>query len=256
VITPAEDGGFSGGDGEANLSLDIESDTDLFDQFENVTFTITLTNEGPDAATNVEVSAGLPDGLVYTSGNTSIGDYNLFFETWTIESLASGETAVLELELFTLVDEGPVTAYAEVFTSGQFDPNSTPGNGNGVTAEEDDEAAVIIDALSSSATAPLNSIDAKVGQNGSSITMHRLFPVPTVDQLTLELVSELEDASQTSITIFNAQGQRMLNQEVTLNKGFNQISLNVQALTVGNYFINVISKGEVLTTQRFTKIGF
>ena len=86
--------------------------------------------------------------------------------------------------------------------------------------------------------------------------MHRLFPVPTVDNLTLELISELEDATETSITIFNAQGQRMLNREVTLNKGFNQVSLNVQALNVGNYFINVISKGEVLTTQRFTKIGF
>ena len=155
-----------------------------------------------------------------------------------------------------MIDEGPVTAYAEVFTSGQLDPNSTPGNGNGVTAEEDDEAAVVIDALNSSATATVNSNDAIVGNNISSVTMHRLFPVPTVDNLTLELISELEDATETSITIFNAQGQRMLNREVTLNKGFNQVSLNVQALNVGNYFINVISKGEVLTTQRFTKIGF
>ena len=255
VITPAEDGGFSGQDGEANLSLAIDSDTDLFDQYENITFTITLTNDGPDAATDIEVAAGLPDGLVFTSDNTSAGDYNLFFETWTIDALESGETAVLELELFTLISDGPIRAYAEVFSAGQLDPNSTPGNGNGVTAAEDDEAVVLIEALNASATATVNNaIGSKV--NGSEVTMHRLYPVPATDELTLELVSELEDASEALITVYNLQGQKLMNQAVNLAKGFNQTVLNVRQLNEGTYLINVISEGKVLTTQRFTKIGF
>jgi len=100
----------------------------------------------------------------------------------------------------------------------------------------------------------LNSVDADVKQSG--VTMDRLYPVPVMDDLTLELTSEMKDASQAFLTIYNTQGQRMMNQEVTLNEGFNQVYLNVHHLVNGNYLINVISKGKVLTTKRFTKVGF
>ena len=39
-----------------------------------------MTNNSNATATNVVVSAGLPEGLVYTSDNPSLGDYELFFE--------------------------------------------------------------------------------------------------------------------------------------------------------------------------------
>ena len=41
-----------------------------------ITFTVTLTNQGPDAATGVQVTDLLPAGLSFVSANPSQGSYN------------------------------------------------------------------------------------------------------------------------------------------------------------------------------------
>jgi len=63
-----------------------------------VTWTITVSNAGPDAATNVDVQDILPNG--YTTrrlhrGRTSPVDAAAADSHWTIASLASGGSAVL-----------------------------------------------------------------------------------------------------------------------------------------------------------------
>ncbi len=97
-----------------------------------VVFTITVTNNGPDDATNVSVKDALPVGLSYssdTSGGTYVGGI------WTIGSLAKGTNATLQITTTVLV-AGSKINWAEVWTSDQFDPDSTPGNGS--IAEDDD----------------------------------------------------------------------------------------------------------------------
>ena len=54
------------------------------------TFKIIITNNGPDAATNIRIKDLLPTGFV---ASTTTGSYD--GTTWTIDNLASGSTATL-----------------------------------------------------------------------------------------------------------------------------------------------------------------
>ncbi len=60
-------------------------------------YTITVTNNGPDAATDVQVIDGIPDGLTFNGYTASQGTYNRITDIWNVETLGSGETAVLRL---------------------------------------------------------------------------------------------------------------------------------------------------------------
>ena len=51
---------------------------------DTITFTVTLTNKGPDAATNVEVSDQLPAGLSFVSAIPSQGVYGPGSGIWTV----------------------------------------------------------------------------------------------------------------------------------------------------------------------------
>ena len=68
---------------------------------DTVTFEIDITNNGPDAATNVSLFDFLPAGLTPTANNGSggaLGTYNAATGEWTIGTLPSGVTATLILE--------------------------------------------------------------------------------------------------------------------------------------------------------------
>jgi len=60
-------------------------------------YTITVTNNGPDNATDVQVSDGIPAGLTFNSYTASQGTYNHATEIWNIETLPSGASATLQL---------------------------------------------------------------------------------------------------------------------------------------------------------------
>ena len=253
TITPGNNGGFGGEEGEADLSLSIETNADVFGQFEVVPYTIILTNNGPDAASNIEVTAGLPEGLVYTSHNTSLGDYSLFFETWKIETLASGESAVLTLELFTLIDQGPITMFTEVFAVGQFDPDSTPNNGDGNNANEDDEAVLVINVANSSTEVQARN-NAILGDETPTIIMSRLYPSPALTELNLEFFNT-QLTTDASITVYDLLGRNLIQQDVVLAEGFNEFRLNVADLADGNYFVNIMDENGTQTTKRFIKLN-
>jgi uncharacterized repeat protein (TIGR01451 family) len=96
-----------------------------------VAWTITVTNNGPDAAVNVSVADVIPDGLIY-NGVISIDDGSFDGETWSIDEIASGDTLVLVIN--TTVDTTNATIPNVVnVTSDTYDPNETNNECNNST---------------------------------------------------------------------------------------------------------------------------
>ncbi len=60
-------------------------------------YTITVTNNGPDTATDVQVADGIPAGLTFNNYTASQGIYNHATEIWNVGPLASGSSAVLQI---------------------------------------------------------------------------------------------------------------------------------------------------------------
>jgi uncharacterized repeat protein (TIGR01451 family) len=71
---------------------------------DTVTFTVSVTNEGPAEATNVQLTDALPDGLDYESDDPSQGSFNASTGVWTVGTLADGASATLELSATVSAD--------------------------------------------------------------------------------------------------------------------------------------------------------
>lgn len=91
---------------------------------QTVTFTIHLTNNGPAAASNVEVTDLLPGGLSLIDATPGGGTtYDSPTGVWTIPSLANGSSVTLVIRA-TVDAVGVKTNTAEITKSDQFDPNT------------------------------------------------------------------------------------------------------------------------------------
>lgn len=94
---------------------------------DTITYTISITNNGPSNATGVQVSDPLPGGLTYVSSSATQGSYNSGTGVWTVGGLNVGNSASLT-----------ITAQVNTGTAGQTLTNTavvsadqgdqTPGN--------------------------------------------------------------------------------------------------------------------------------
>ena len=106
-----------------------------------IAYTVTVTNAGPSQATGVTVRDLLPSGYTYVSNLPTQGSYNNGTGDWTGINLASGANARLRLNM-TVNITGSYSNYAQVWASGEADPDSTPGNGS--TTEDDDDTLATV----------------------------------------------------------------------------------------------------------------
>jgi large repetitive protein len=106
---------------------------------ETITYTLEVSNSGPQKATNIEVTDQLPAGLEFVSSTDFSKTGNLL--KGTIASVEVGATKTLSF-LAKVVSGTTITNIAQISKADQKDPDSTPGNGysNG----EDDEASVTV----------------------------------------------------------------------------------------------------------------
>lgn len=124
----------------ADVSLELAASTTAPAVGENVTFTVTVANAGPDTATGVVVQNRLPAGLTFVSATPAQGSYDSATGNWTVGSIASGATATLTF-IATVETVGSLTTTAEITAADRFDPDSTPGNSD---PSEDDQASVTL----------------------------------------------------------------------------------------------------------------
>lgn len=102
----------------ADLAVTKVVDKTTPNEGERVTYTITLSNNGPSGATGVSVTDLLPTGLAYSSSNPSKGTYNPTSGVWAVGGVASGTSATLAIvatvnpgtEGLAIVNQARITA--------------------------------------------------------------------------------------------------------------------------------------------------
>ena len=124
---------------QADLSLTKTVDNPTPSATDNVVYTVTLTNDGPDEGTGLEVTDQLPSGLVYVSDDSG-GAYDPGTGVWTVGTLAAGASTALQITA-TVQATGDYVNTAELTAANELDPDSTPGNND---PTEDDQASVAI----------------------------------------------------------------------------------------------------------------
>src|SRR5262249_2413684 len=108
---------------------------------ETVTFTITLTNAGPDAATNVQITDLLPVSLTFVSATPSMGSYDSLTGLWSVGTVPATTPETLTITA-TVVSPGPQTNTATITDADQFDPN--PGNNSGSSTATPQQADLAV----------------------------------------------------------------------------------------------------------------
>ena len=109
----------------ADLSLTKTADRKNAKIGENITFIITVTNLGPEAATGIYFGDSIPDPLNFVSSACDRGD--VFWGLCRVDSLAVGESATITLVATPITNparsERKFTNLAYIAESATFDPN-------------------------------------------------------------------------------------------------------------------------------------
>ncbi len=117
-----------------DLSLSKSVDRKMAMLGDTLTYTIAVTNEGPNIATGVAVTDSLNAGVQYLSSATATGSYDPNTKVWTVDSLTAGDTVSLSITV-RVVAQGVWFNTAEISAANERDTDSTPGNN---TEGEDD----------------------------------------------------------------------------------------------------------------------
>ncbi len=94
---------------QSSVDLQVTKRVDSMDhaypsEGDTITYTIGITNNGPDDDTNVEVVDSLPGGVTYSSHSATTGTYTTATGTWVIGNFANGASATLTID--ATVDTG------------------------------------------------------------------------------------------------------------------------------------------------------
>lgn len=121
-----------------NKSIEVAQSTDLFvkkyvnntapDFGEIIKWSVVVSNNGPDIATNVQVNDLLDDGLIFVKSSSTKGNYDVKSGIWTIDSLApeTDET----LNIYCKVNKiGKILNFVSV-NSTQYDWNESNNHDN------------------------------------------------------------------------------------------------------------------------------
>ncbi len=129
----------------ADLSLSFASDNGNPCVNGLVSYTVNVTNNGPNSGTNVIVTSALPFGFTPVESIISSGTYNQNSGFWTIPLIRNGETVSLEMQGTVNLGENlnSITAYASVRSYNQVDTDFSNNSGTVTVVVENNMAPTI-----------------------------------------------------------------------------------------------------------------
>lgn len=122
-----------------DISLTKTVDNPTPDAGNEIVFTITVTNDGPNDATGLVIEDQLANGYAFVSATSTAGMYDEVAGSWDLPFLANGSAATLQVRT-RVRPSGDYKNTAELIALDTYDPDSTPNNNLG---SEDDQATVI-----------------------------------------------------------------------------------------------------------------
>lgn len=132
---------------DVGVTLTVDDAAPLAGQ--TVTFTATVTNDGPDSPVDVQATFLLPDGLAYASHTAGTGSYDPDTGVWALAAQGTGATASLQL-LATVERSGPIGVEFDAMGA-VSDPNLVDNHAEldlSAASTSDISAGVVADASS------------------------------------------------------------------------------------------------------------
>ncbi len=113
-------GAVSAADADRQVNQTVSNNTPNLN--DNVTFNTTVTNNGPETATNVQVTNKLPSGVSLNNYTASQGTYDSITGIWDVGTLTNGQIATLFLNA-EITQTGIITDIANKTAEIETDPN-------------------------------------------------------------------------------------------------------------------------------------
>jgi uncharacterized repeat protein (TIGR01451 family) len=118
---------YSFGGSTADLAVAKSVDQSSVSEGSTIHYTVALTNNGPDTATNVDVTDVLPAGVTFVSSSATQGTYSSGTGVWSVASIANAITDSLTITV--TVDAGTggqvITNTATITASDLTDTNGS-----------------------------------------------------------------------------------------------------------------------------------
>lgn len=232
-------------EGEIDLALYMTVDKPEFETFDNLVYSITILNSGPDTAKDVSVRF-FPEidvnGLAYVRATTSKGNTRGWDNLWRNIQLAPRERANLKLTYFARINE-PLTLFAEVSEAAQNDRDSEPGNFSILLDNEDDEAQV---------TAYPEEQNSLIHRQTNTFHTSYLSVYPTLANDKVNLETQLPNGEGLQLRILDKRGREIATRP--LEAGHYLTVFSTENLAKGTYLVQVIGQRQLLETQLFIKL--
>ncbi|MEZ4959768.1 MAG: DUF11 domain-containing protein [Saprospiraceae bacterium] len=127
--------------GQNDLSLSVSTTSGTVAIGDNVTFTITVNNQGATSVTGVKVTNILPAGTSFVSAVPGTGSYNTTTHVWDIGNISSGTASVSMTLVVEMTGEGAQTLQSHITDMTEYDGDSDPTDASPL---EDDYAAACV----------------------------------------------------------------------------------------------------------------